>query len=107
MFDCVADQLTIFEANYPEMMRAVYVINAPKVFSIAYSMVKGFLHEETQKKVRIFGETGWKEVLREDIEPSLLPKYWGGNRVDPDGDERCPSVVKLGGKIPESYYLKT
>lgn len=33
--------------NYPENMGAMYVVNAPFVFSAAWSMVKGFLDERT------------------------------------------------------------
>ncbi|PIK58996.1 hypothetical protein BSL78_04096 [Apostichopus japonicus] len=48
----------------------------------------------------------WEEVLRRKIDPEVLPKHWGGTRVDPDGDPKCPSVIKQGGKVPESMYVK-
>ena len=66
---------------------------APTIFTMAYALIKPFLHEVTLKKVQIFGRTGWKEALLNDIDPEVLPKHWGGTRVDPDGDEMCSSVV--------------
>lgn len=68
---------------------------APKVFTLAYAVIKPFLHEVTLKKIRIFGYSGWKEALLKDIEADQLPQHWGGSRVDPDGDPKCPSVVSL------------
>merc|ERR1711915_304514 len=102
--ELVKEQISKYEANYPEMLRVAYVINAPRYFSVVWNLVKPLLHEVTAKKVRIFGKEGWQEALREDVDPSVLPKYWGGDRVDPDGDEKCPSVVCFGGKVPERYY---
>lgn len=58
-------------------------------------MIKPFLHEVTLKKIRIFGYSGWKEELLKDIDADQLPQHWGGSRVDPDGDPKCPSVVSL------------
>ena len=57
-------------------------------------MIKPFLHEVTLKKIQIFGKTGWKEVLQQDILPEDLPQHWGGTKVDPDGNPKCPSLVK-------------
>lgn len=104
--EAIIELLKMYEANYPEILNCAYVVNAPKVFSVAWALVKPFLNENTINKVKIFGKTGWKERVLEDISPDVLPKHWGGTRVDPDGDEMCSSFVCLGGKVPTSYYLK-
>jgi len=103
--DLVLTQLQMYDANYPEMLRRAYVINAPRIFTMAFALVKPWLHEATVRKVRMFGAEGWREALLEDIEPEVLPRHWGGDREDPGGDGRCPSVVPMGGKIPEEFYL--
>lgn len=41
--------------NYPENMGAMYVVNAPFVFSACWSMVKGFMDEKTVAKIKILG----------------------------------------------------
>lgn len=66
---------------------------APKVFTLAYALIKPFLHEVTLKKIKIFGHSGWKEALLQDISPDQLPQHWGGSRTDPDGNPKCPSQV--------------
>lgn len=68
--------------------------SAPKIFTLAYAIIKPFLHEVTLKKIRIFGHSGWKEELLKDIDPSQLPQHWGGTKTDPDGDPKCPSEVQ-------------
>jgi len=103
--DLVLQQVQMYDANYPEMLRCAFVINAPRVFTLAFALLKPFLHEATVRKVRLFGAEGWKEAVLGDVEPHVLPRHWGGEREDPGGDGRCPSVVKMGGKVPEEYYI--
>ncbi|KAK8380333.1 hypothetical protein O3P69_016738 [Scylla paramamosain] len=103
--DVILELVQLYEANYPEFLKCAYVINAPKVFTLAYALIKPFLHEVTLKKIKIFGQSGWKEVLRQDIEPGQLPQHWGGSRTDPDGNPKCPSQICLGGEVPKKYYL--
>lgn len=35
----------------------------------------------------------WEKALLKKIDADVLPKHWGGTRVDPDGNPKCPSVV--------------
>lgn len=72
-----------------------FLSTAPKVFTLAYALIKPFLHEVTLKKIKIFGHSGWKEALLQDINPDQLPQHWGGSRTDPDGNPKCPSQVGL------------
>ncbi|KAI9561415.1 SEC14-like protein [Daphnia sinensis] len=95
------------EANYPESLRRVFVINAPKIFSILYSLSKPFMHEKTRNKVRIYGHDAdqWKAALLEEFDPEELPACYGGTLTDPDGNPNCITMVNMGGQIPKSYYL--
>ncbi|KAG7158498.1 SEC14-like protein 2-like [Homarus americanus] len=103
--DVILELVQLYEANYPEFLKCAYVINAPKVFTLAYAVIKPFLHEVTLKKIRIFGRSGWKEALLKDIDADQLPQHWGGTNVDHDGDPKCPSQICLGGEVPKKYYL--
>ena len=47
--------LSMFEANYPERTRRVIVVRAPKVFPVAYNLIKPFMNEVTRDKVVILG----------------------------------------------------
>ncbi|KAK6967844.1 SEC14-like protein 2 [Biomphalaria glabrata] len=101
--DVFTDILTIFEDNYPETLKRTYVLNAPRVFPIAFNLIKPFLSEETVRKVTICG-ANYKEVLLQHIDADQLPAHWGGTCVDPDGNPRCPSKINPGGEVPKSYY---
>lgn len=106
--EVVISLLQIYEANYPEILKVCYVINAPKVFALAFNIIKRFLHEYTISKIKIFKSDPkkWQKALKEFIHDDQLPKHYGGTMVDPDGNPKCPSKVRQGGKVPKSYYTE-
>lgn len=93
--DISFEMLQMNEANYPEFLRRVFVINAPKIYSILYSLSKPFMHEKTRNKVRIYGHDAdqWKAALLEDFHPQELPACYGGTLTDPDGNPNCITMV--------------
>ncbi|XP_030647578.1 SEC14-like lipid binding 8 [Chanos chanos] len=97
--------LTMFEDNYPEGLKKLFIIKAPKIFPVAYNLVKPFLSEDTRRKIVILGPN-WKEVLQKHIEPEELPAVYGGKLTDPDGDPRCRTRIKHAGVVPKSYYVR-
>ncbi|XP_029371929.1 SEC14-like protein 2 isoform X1 [Echeneis naucrates] len=97
--------LTMFEENYPEGLKRVFLIKAPKMFPMAYNLIKHFLCEETRRKIMVLG-SNWQEVLRTHIDPEQLPVVYGGTLTDPDGDPRCRTMIKYGGTVPRSYYVQ-
>ncbi|XP_077441840.1 SEC14-like protein 2 isoform X1 [Vanacampus margaritifer] len=97
--------LTMFEDNYPEGLKRVFLIKAPKLFPIAYNLIKHFLCEETRRKLVILG-SNWQEVLRKHVDAEQLPVAYGGTRTDPDGDPGCRSMINYGGTVPRSYYIQ-
>ncbi|KAK3799926.1 hypothetical protein RRG08_003008 [Elysia crispata] len=103
--DVFTDILTVFEDHYPETLKKTFVINAPRIFPIAYSAIRPFLSEETQRKVAILGPS-YKEILAEHIDADQLPKHWGGTYVDKDGDPRCPSKIGPGGDVPSAFFAQ-
>ncbi|XP_026100962.1 SEC14-like protein 2 [Carassius auratus] len=97
--------LTMFEDNYPEGLKRLFVIKAPKLFPVAYNLVKHFLSVDTRRKVIVLG-SNWKEVLQKYIDPEELPAHYGGKLTDPDGDPRCRTRITLGSEIPKTYYVR-
>ncbi|XP_019937240.1 SEC14-like protein 2 [Paralichthys olivaceus] len=97
--------LTMFEENYPEGLKRVLLIKAPKLFPMAYNLIKHFLCEETRNKIIVLG-SNWQEVLRKHIDPEQLPVVYGGTLTDPDGDPSCRTMIKYGGTVPRSYYVQ-
>ncbi|XP_058492402.1 SEC14-like lipid binding 8 [Solea solea] len=97
--------LQMFEDNYPEGLKRLFVIKAPKLFPVAYNLVKHFLSEITRQKIQILGDN-WKEVLLKYIDAEELPMIYGGKLTDPDGDPRCRTRINLVGPVPSSYYVR-
>ncbi|XP_037122054.1 SEC14-like protein 2 isoform X2 [Syngnathus acus] len=97
--------LTMFEDNYPEGLKRVFLIKAPKLFPMAYNLIKRFLCEETRRKLTVVG-SNWQEVLRKHVDAEQLPVVYGGTRTDPDGDPRCRTMINYGGTVPQSYYIQ-
>ncbi|XP_065580103.1 SEC14-like protein 2 isoform X1 [Artemia franciscana] len=103
--DVAMELIKIFEANYPEAMGYTFVINTPKFFQMAYSLLKPILSETTLSKIKIHGydKSIWTSDILGVVPAEVLPKALGGRAVDPDGNEWCESLVPGGGPIPEYY----
>ncbi|XP_060077260.1 SEC14-like protein 2 [Ylistrum balloti] len=104
--DVFCEIVDMFEWHYPETLKLVFVINAPRFFPIAYNIVKPFLSEATASKVRIFGTSNYSSALLQYIDADQLPKVYGGTRTDPPGDPRCSALVCQGGDVPKDFYSK-
>ncbi|TNM89396.1 hypothetical protein fugu_003630 [Takifugu bimaculatus] len=97
--------LQMFEENYPEGLKRLFVIKAPKIFPVAYNLVKHFLSENTRQKIFVLG-ANWQEVLLKHIDAEELPVIYGGTLTDPDGDPRCRTRINHVGPVPPSYYVR-
>jgi len=97
-----------YESNYPEILKMCYIVNAPKLFSVAFNFVKKFLDEYTMSKIKIYkvGSDKWKEPLFSHVSPDIFPKCFGGNYVDENGDPECKSKITWAGKIPEEMFVE-
>lgn len=40
-----------------------------------------------------FAGSNWQKSVTKYIDPDILPKHWGGNRVDENGNPKCPEIV--------------
>ncbi|XP_007445010.2 SEC14-like protein 2, partial [Python bivittatus] len=90
--DVYRELLAMFEANYPECLKHLFVIKAPKLFPVAYNLVKHLLSEDTRKKLIVLG-ANWKEDLHKYIDPAEIPVLYGGTLTDPDGNPKCETKV--------------
>lgn len=106
--------------------------SAPKIFSIAFNLLKPFLHERTKSKIQIFShdQKAWKAAILADVNPDELPVAYGGTMADPDGNPNCITKashvvqicflrnhhnrmtkldsemqVNMGGEVPKTYYF--
>uniref|UniRef100_A0A8D7ZT69 SEC14-like protein 2 n=4 Tax=Culex pipiens TaxID=7175 RepID=A0A8D7ZT69_CULPI len=104
--EVVISLIKMYEANYPEILKCCYIINAPKVFAFAYNMVKNFLGEYTITKIKIYksDQSKWLPPILERCDPSQLPAHFGGTQTDEDGNPKCENKVKYGGKVPKELY---
>ncbi|KAM5312706.1 SEC14-like protein 4 isoform 1-T1 [Glossophaga mutica] len=94
----------ILDANYPETVKNLIMVRAPKLFPVAFNLVKPFISEETRKKIVILGDN-WKQELPKFISPDQLPMEFGGTMTDPDGNPKCLTKINYGGEVPKTYYL--
>ncbi|KAM8709500.1 hypothetical protein ACLKA7_016324 [Drosophila subpalustris] len=105
--ECVISSIKQYEANFPELLKMCYIINAPKLFSVAFNIVKKFLDENTTSKIHIYksGVDKWQQQLFSHVNPKNFPRCWGGELVDKLGDPQCKSLMIWGGKLPEDLYV--
>ncbi|XP_046633856.1 SEC14-like protein 2 [Daphnia pulicaria] len=105
--DVAIKLITLYEANYPEYLSNILVVNAPKVFPLLFAMLKPFIHERTRNKIKIFGhdEKEWKTAILEYVNVEELPVAYGGTMTDPDGNPNCIKLVNMGGVVPKSCYF--
>ncbi|ODM94506.1 putative SEC14-like protein 6 [Orchesella cincta] len=70
-----------FEQYFPEILKAIYIINAPWIFSFTFNFFKGAFAQRTMGKTTIFSyKEEWhaeflKRFPRESIIPELQPPY--------------------------------
>jgi len=67
----------VAQDNYPEILGATYIVNAPMVFTGVWAIAKSFIDEKTRKKINIVGG-GYKKVLLQNIDKENLPDFLGG-----------------------------
>ncbi|XP_055931750.1 SEC14-like protein 2 isoform X2 [Argiope bruennichi] len=93
----------MYQDNYPERLKAVYIINVSPYFYIAYNIIKVFIVASILRKVHIC-KKDFQDKLLKIIDGEQLPAFLGGNRTDPDGNPLCKSFVNHAGIIPAKYF---
>jgi hypothetical protein len=62
---------------YPEILGAMYLVNANFLFRGVWAVVKGFLDEKTRKKITILGKD-FEPTLLGLVDAQNLPSFLGG-----------------------------
>lgn len=104
-------------ANYPETLGAVAVVNAPSFFATVWGWIKGWYDPATREKIRVLGSVGDENskgsesanrALQELIDKKNLPKEYGGEMDwsffdEPSLDEEAKKAV--GGRMPKGPWI--
>ncbi|GFV34497.1 SEC14-like protein 2 [Trichonephila clavipes] len=98
--------ITMYQDNYPETLKAAYLVNVPSYFSWVFNIFKPFLNAVTLSKIKIYKTDEWQEEIKKVVDPKVLPAFLGGLKTDPDGNPRCNTLVNWDSKIDPSFYLK-
>uniref|UniRef100_A0A0C9QZQ8 Sec14l2_0 protein n=2 Tax=Fopius arisanus TaxID=64838 RepID=A0A0C9QZQ8_9HYME len=100
--------IQMYEANYPEILKICFIINAPKIFALGFSIVKKFMNEYTISKIQIHkaDPDRWRPAVLKIIPKDQIPAHFGGTLTDPDGNPRFRSKICQGGKVPKEMYKK-
>ncbi|CAL1545478.1 unnamed protein product [Lymnaea stagnalis] len=94
----------VLEDNYPEMLKKMFVINAPRIFPLLYKICRPLISQDTKNKIHVLG-SDYSSTLLKYIDAEELPAFLGGKKTDPDGNPRCETLICQGGPVPEEYYL--
>ncbi|XP_011873997.1 PREDICTED: SEC14-like protein 2 isoform X2 [Vollenhovia emeryi] len=106
--ETIISAIQMYEANYPEILKMCFIINAPAVFAFAFSIIKKFMDDYTISKIQIYKNdpVKWKEAVLQLIPRDQLPAHFGGTLTDSDGNPRYTTKICQGGKIPKDQYAK-
>jgi hypothetical protein len=76
--------IRMFEANLPETMKALYVVNCGAVYTTLFAILRPLLSAATVSKFNIFStdESKWKPALLKKIPASVLNAQLGGTNFD-------------------------
>jgi len=76
------ETIGLAETHYPDMLKLLCVVNAPKVAKLAYKIVKPFIQEKNLQKVKIFPKLNKKvpKLLLQYIDADQLPEKYGGTK---------------------------
>ena len=95
----------MLDANYPEVVKYICMVNAPKIFALVFNMMKPLVPKATLEKVDIMGPDTdkWKAVISKKLPMELVPRHWGGTLAG--NDEYCSnSDIWLYGALGPKFF---
>lgn len=99
----IARTAAIDSSYYPETLGAMYIINAPAIFTAVWNVIRGWLDPGTVAKIFILGgPSSWKPKLAEVLAPEATPVEYGGRFVTPGGlfpESRTKTTSVSSGKV--------
>jgi hypothetical protein len=79
--DLIKAIAAIVEANYPERVGNVLILKPNWLFNLLFALVKPFVPNETEKKIKVIESPVTKELLKYYNEENLWER-WGGKYTD-------------------------
>ena len=97
--------LKLDQDHYPELLKQMFIINAPFIFSAVFKIAKGFLDPKTVSKISV--ESGSNRAkLAEAIDPQNLPPVLGGTFTAPLNSGPGPFQAHVNRSIADrSFFL--
>ena len=80
---------SVSQDNYPESMGQLFIVNAGWSFTGLWAIVKKFLDEKTNKKIKVLGDKFEKD-LHKVVDPNQLPEFLGGTCKESLFERECP-----------------
>lgn len=68
----------VMEDNFPELVKRIVVVRAPRLASTLWNLASHFFDEGTRAKIQILDERRSLEVLSQFIDPKWIPEALGG-----------------------------
>ena len=90
----------IDQEYYPEHLGQMFIINAPKIFSMIWSVVKLWLDKRTLAKIKVYG-SDYHDKLFHFVDPHDLPEHIGGH-LDTDEAMFSKSNIWDANEVKES-----
>lgn len=77
------------------------------MFSLAFSIIKKFMHEYTISKIKIYSsdQKKWRPEVFKTIDKDQLPQHYGGTMVDENGDPKCGLIVSVTSVVMNLLFL--
>ncbi|RUS79536.1 hypothetical protein EGW08_012704, partial [Elysia chlorotica] len=85
------------EDNYPEALKKLFIVNAPRIFPLLYKIARPLVSEDTKKKIHVLGVM---HPVKVEVDYNNYFTHY----------PPLPSThhqIKQGGPVPEKYYLNT
>jgi len=101
---------SVSQDYYPEILGNMFIVNAPSLFTMVWSTVKGFIDPQTRSKIGIYNKN-YSEELFKLADPESIPEFLGGKCNCPRGclnqnigpwNPKGKPVDETGAVIPSS-----
>lgn len=94
--------------SVPLRIKAIHIVNQPRIFNIVFSLFKPFLREKLRKRIIFHGTD--RNSLHKHMSPECLPLCYAGNLDTPrvTGDQWYQLLVKCDPEFKQinSYGYK-
>jgi hypothetical protein len=93
------ETVRIGQDYFPDVVKRIVVIRAPRVFSLIWNIVQHFLDEGTRDKVQIVSEKDTLKMLTRYIDRKWIPQELGGD-CSIKSNPGCEPLLTKAGSVP-------